>query len=168
MLAAPRGAPVLPSRVERPSFAGVESLMSTSADGEVATRLRSAKADGLHRRHRLIKREVETLLREGTRFARAEFTLSLVENSVGLGRMAIAVPKRILKLAVDRNRVRRTIREVFRQHRLRNLPVDVLVTLRSQLFIQSGVTKSGQHQRLGETLTSLFADVTRRFGASQC
>ncbi len=120
------------------------------------------------RQHRLIKHQVERLLRAGARLSRADFIVKLGENQVGRGRIAIAVPKRILKSAVDRNRVKRVIREAFRQHPVRGLPVDILVTLRSDVQVEPGGIKTRSHKsqlRRG-MLTQLLGDVARRFGVA--
>lgn len=119
------------------------------------------------RPHRLIKHEVETLLHAGARLSRADFIIKLGENQVSRGRIAIAVPKRILKSAVDRNRVKRVIRETFRQHPVRGLPVDMLVTLRSDAQPVPGEhdTRTHKNRLKREMLTHLLADVARRFGA---
>lgn len=57
----------------------------------------------------------------------------LARSPGGYARLAIAVPKRILNSAVDRNHVKRAIRECFRRHDLRFLPVDLLVSLISKM-----------------------------------
>ncbi len=44
-------------------------------------------------------------------------------------RLAISVPKRFVKSSVSRNYLKRQAREAFRQHRLRLLPVDMLISV---------------------------------------
>ena len=53
-------------------------------------------------------------------------------------RMAISVPRRLLKLAVDRNRFKRWVREAFRHHEIRVLPVDLLVSLIQRVEVANG------------------------------
>ena len=121
------------------------------------------KSKRLPRGSRLIKNDVVALLRQSARFSRAEFEIKLGENRVGRGRIAIAVPKRILKLAVHRNQVKRLIREEFRQNLLRISPLDLLVTLRG---VPGELTmRKRQRQQLRGTLRQLLGDVSRRLGA---
>ncbi len=124
-------------------------------------------ADSRFRReHRLAKHDVLGLLRDGARLSRAEFAVKLDENSGSGGRIAIAVPKRILKRAIDRNIVKRLIREEFRQNALRALPVDLLVTLRATAGVRPGEHATGKRQRrqLQSSLRQIFSDVSLRFG----
>lgn len=118
------------------------------------------------RQHRLVKHEVEALLGHGARLSRPPVALRLNENTAGQGRIAIAVPKRILRRAVDRNKVKRVIREQFRQHGTRKLPVDILFTLQSQLTGCADIRNTDKRARdqLRDVLTQLLADVSRRFG----
>ena len=118
------------------------------------------------RQHRLVKRDVVGLLREGARLAKANLVVKLSENKFGSGRLAIAIPKRILKRAVDRNRVKRVIRESFRRHRARVMPVDLLVTLHSRPKGATGAVITGKPMRhlLRLTAKQLFADIFQRFG----
>ncbi|HSH44049.1 MAG TPA: ribonuclease P protein component [Arenicellales bacterium] len=53
-------------------------------------------------------------------------------NNQGQARLGLAVPKRVLKRATDRARVKRLIRESFRHHRSELPAVDVVVTLKTQ------------------------------------
>ena len=141
--------PNLPTRGSEPPLGG-------NATGRSAFR----------RQHRLVKREVVGLLRDGARLAKVNLVVKLSENTFGSGRLAIAVPKRILKRAIDRNRVKRVIRESFRQHASRVLPVDLLVTLQSRPKAAVGAcitAKPARHQ-LRQAVTQLFADICRRFG----
>jgi ribonuclease P protein component len=43
--------------------------------------------------------------------------------------IALAVPKKQLPRAVDRNRVKRVLRETFRHHAARSQPIEMLLTL---------------------------------------
>ncbi len=53
-------------------------------------------------------------------------------NALTHGRLGISVARRWGK-AVRRNRFRRIVRETFRQHAIRHLPVDVLVIAKAPL-----------------------------------
>lgn len=126
---------------------------------------RHKQSNRFHRQHRLVKHQVVALLKSGARFNRGELGLKLGQNTFGQGRIAIAVPKRILKFAVDRNRVKRVIREQFRQHQARMLPVDMLVTLQRLIGAKNGQRRinKGERGQRRETLTQLLCDVSRRF-----
>lgn len=50
-------------------------------------------------------------------------------NPVGHARLGMMIPKRVLPRAVDRNRVKRWVREVFRTHQEELGPLDVIVRL---------------------------------------
>lgn len=63
-------------------------------------------------------------------------------------RLAIAVPKRLLKSAVSRNIVKRWIREAFRQHPMREQQVDMLITLESKLDLKSNAERQAARQEL--------------------
>ena len=108
------------------------------------------------------------MLRDGARLTRAEFAIKLAGSSTGQGRIAIAVPKRIHKLAVDRNRIKRMIREAFRQNRVRVASVDMLVTLQARATpppSEGSNNRRRESQRMRDALTQLLDDVLRRFGA---
>ncbi|MEQ1515447.1 MAG: ribonuclease P protein component, partial [Usitatibacteraceae bacterium] len=68
---------------------------------------------------------------------------------------------RILKSAVDRNYVKRVVREQFRRHPIRSLAVDMLVTLQSKKGSSGKRREEGGRWR--ESLMQLFTDIARRF-----
>jgi ribonuclease P protein component len=59
--------------------------------------------------------------------------LQAARNEGEAGRLGIAIAKRYAKRSVDRNLVKRVVREVFRVHRVKHHSADFLVSLRAPL-----------------------------------
>jgi ribonuclease P protein component len=57
------------------------------------------------------------------------FVAAAMANGLGESRLAVRVAKKVMKSAVARNRMRRCVREVFRQLRSQFVPSDFLVSL---------------------------------------
>lgn len=53
----------------------------------------------------------------------------VAEAPDNVSRIALSVPKRLLKRSIDRNRAKRVLRESFRVHAIREAGVDTLITL---------------------------------------
>jgi ribonuclease P protein component len=69
-----------------------------------------------------------TALRKPTgRLGSACFRIRYRDNEVGFARLGQAVSRRVSKRAVDRNRIKRIVRESFRHARGRLPAVDVLI-----------------------------------------
>jgi len=65
------------------------------------------------------------------RFGNRNFTLLVRANSLGHPRLGLAIAKKSAKLAVDRNRIKRLVRESFR-HQIADLPsIDIIAMCRS-------------------------------------
>ena len=80
---------------------------------------------------RLIKAEdYQYVFANAKRFGNHNFTLLVRKNDVGHARLGLAIAKKSVKLAVDRNRIKRLIRESFR-HEISELPpVDIIAMCR--------------------------------------
>lgn len=72
--------------------------------------------------------------------------------------MAIAVPKRLLKSAVARNRIKRVVREKFREHYASSAPLHLLVTLK----VKNDGKRADARKLLRVELASLFDAAARR------
>ncbi len=85
----------------------------------------------LERRHRLTqKAEFDRVLRGGGKKVRAGPLRIVIATSMTAGpRLGVVVPKRHLRLAVRRNKLKRVIRESFRLASERLPPLDVVVML---------------------------------------
>lgn len=83
------------------------------------------------RRRRLVAKDQfdAVLRRPDVRLAGGPFRLAARANDAGLARLGLVVGKRAAARAVDRNRVKRCIRESFRMAMNDLPPVDVVVRL---------------------------------------
>ncbi|MGR9052712.1 MAG: ribonuclease P protein component [Gammaproteobacteria bacterium] len=62
----------------------------------------------------------------------AYFTLLACTNSCGYPRLGLAITKKNIKRAVDRNKLKRTVRESFRLHQQKLTGIDVVVLARRE------------------------------------
>ncbi|WP_371375489.1 ribonuclease P protein component [Thalassotalea aquiviva] len=64
-----------------------------------------------------------------TRYGSSHFTILITSNSDSKNRLGMAIAKKRVKLAVQRNRIKRLVRESFRinQHKLPNIDMVVMV-----------------------------------------
>ncbi len=60
-------------------------------------------------------REIKRVLKLGRRFSSPECSLYMLANTLGHPRMTVVVSAGVSKLAVDRNRLKRQMRDVLRQ-----------------------------------------------------
>lgn len=60
------------------------------------------------------------------------------DNGLGHARLGLAISKRVSKHAVERNRIKRLLRESFRRVRHRLPPVDLMVMAREQVTTMPG------------------------------
>jgi ribonuclease P protein component len=66
------------------------------------------------------------------------FHVRYQNNALGHARLGLAISKRVSKRAVDRNRIKRLLRESFRRVRHRLPAVDLMVMAREQATTMSG------------------------------
>ena len=93
-----------------------------------------ARLHGLPRERRLRQSaDFKRLYAKGRRVSQERFTAVVRANDLGAPRLGLSVAARILRRAVQRNRVRRLIRESFRHHQLALPAVDIVIGLRGPL-----------------------------------
>jgi len=72
-------------------------------------------------------------------------------------RIAVAVPKRLLKKAVERNLVKRWIREALRQHDARFVTANILLTLTAKVNLNDASEKALLKQQISDLLAKFEA-----------
>jgi ribonuclease P protein component, eubacterial len=116
---------------------------------------RDARPQGLSRRHRFSTRSAFGPVLRGSRKLRGRLAvLHLVPGPMSTSRLGIALTRRLVPAAHDRNRVKRLARELFRRHALKDSGVDCVVALRERF-------DDAQVAPLREELTQLFDQAAR-------
>lgn len=91
------------------------------------------RAAGLPREARLRRAADFAAMRQGSgRLGGRCFSVRYRPNGLGHARLGLAISKRVSKCAVERNRIKRLLRESFRRARHELPPVDLLVMAREQ------------------------------------
>ena len=106
---------------------------------------------------RRLRRKVEfdAAYAHGRRFGNGFFGVTAFLNDKGGPRVGLAVAVRIAGSSVERNRIRRIIRESFRLHQHELPSVDLIVSAR-------GRAKNAPRRELHESLAELWKKVTEQ------
>ena len=113
-------------------------------------------------RKRLAQAGVLAILKTGKRLAKVDFELKFLipaaRDVACDGKIAISVPKRLLKSSVARNRIKRLVREEYRAHKVATAPLHMFVNYRSR---DDGRLASSRRSLRAE-LAALFEDAALR------
>jgi ribonuclease P protein component len=126
----------------------------------VASRGASPERLRLPQRRRLRRKsEYDAVYARGRRFSDAYFAIVARRNDMGCPRLGLAVATKVAGNSVERNRIRRVIRETFRlrQHRLPAL--DLVVSAR-------GAVARAKNAVLRSSLDTLWDRVTEQCASS--
>lgn len=74
--------------------------------------------------------EFRRAFRQGRRVSDSLFTVVAVRNGSGCARLGLAVSRKAARRAVDRNRIKRVVRDAFRRGQVRLSGFDVVVLAR--------------------------------------
>jgi len=83
---------------------------------------------------RLGTTDIAALLASGRALRHNGFSVLLRANAFGVPRLGLIVPKRVFPRAVDRNRMKRVLRELFRAQQARLGSRDILIRVSSGKF----------------------------------
>lgn len=88
------------------------------------------------------------------RIGDAGFTLLVRDNDAGFARLGLAISRKCARRAVDRQRIKRLIRESFRHHRTALAHVDIVVMCRPAVTGWDNERIRGSLDRLWARLTA--------------
>ena len=94
---------------------------------------RGARKEGYSRRYRFtVQGSFGTVLR-GPRKLRGRFAiLHVAPGRAGQSRLGVALIRRLIPRSVDRNKVKRLVRDAFRRHGVKHAGLDCVVSLRER------------------------------------
>jgi ribonuclease P protein component len=94
---------------------------------------RCARKEGYSRRHRFTAQGSFGPILKGSRKVRGQFAiLHAAPARDSHSRLGIALTKRLVPAATDRNEVKRLVRETFRRHLVKQSGLECVVTLRQK------------------------------------
>lgn len=105
------------------------------------------------------KSDFDRVYREARRSADGSFAIFTRSNDAGLPRLGLSVAARVIGNAVQRNRIKRLVRESFRQHQHELPPIDIVVNARSG-------ARDADNAAIGRSLDKLWRAVIRQCAAS--
>lgn len=105
-------------------------------------------------RRLLHKTEYDRVFAQATKVTNSEFIILYRENDLGYARLGLAISKKKIAKAHDRNRIKRLLRESFR---LKLLPaVDLIVLAKQGVEKQKNTDISERLGKTWEKLTSYY------------
>jgi ribonuclease P protein component len=135
--------PVAPEAVrDSRSDKAASHFISLPDDGGLAAGKRKIPAAGFSAASRLSRKDGFDRVVQSENLSDRHFKVYFVCNNERNSRLGIIAGKKILPRAVDRNRIKRIIRETFRRHGIRAQGVDVVVKVR-QADVQAPEVKTG-------------------------
>jgi ribonuclease P protein component len=96
--------------------------------------------------------QFEAVLRSGTRVSTRNFVARARPNDAEQARLGMIAGKKAAPRAVDRNRAKRLIREIFRSTASRFGAYDVTVQLRNDLRAEQNIALRGELEALFDSL----------------
>jgi len=94
---------------------------------------RHARKEGFSRRHRFAQRgSFGPVLRSPRKIRGRLAVVHVVTGARAVSRLGIALTRRLVPSSLERNRVKRMVRETFRSHEVKDAALDCVVTLRSR------------------------------------
>jgi len=129
-----QSSPAQDARVSDPDEHEERTARSEEKAGQGSQTTDRVKGDARFRpQDRIRKRsEYKVIYDKGQRIPSGSFVLFVMRNALGRPRLGITATRRIGG-AVQRNRAKRLLREIFRRHRLELDSVDIVVNARASL-----------------------------------
>jgi ribonuclease P protein component len=93
---------------------------------------RDARAEGFSRRHRFtVQGSFGAVLRNSRKLRSPHAVLHVTTGHPGTSRLGIALTRKLVPSSVERNALKRSLREAFRRHPVKRAGLDLVVMFRA-------------------------------------
>lgn len=100
--------------------------------------------------------DFQQVFAKANRFSSYHITILTNNSPSNFNRLGLAIAKKRVKLAVDRNRIKRLVREKFRLNNAKLPPIDMVV------MVKSGADKLS-NEELNKQLDYLWRKISRKY-----
>ena len=115
--------------------------------------------EGYPRRHRFtVQGSFGTVLRGSRKLRGRLITVHAGPGRSGVSRLGVGLSRKLVRRAVDRNSVKRLVREVFRRHLLKRAGLDCVVMLRERFAASDAAALRDEVRALFDQLLPQTAD----------
>jgi ribonuclease P protein component len=95
---------------------------------------RDARAEGFSRRHRFtVQGSFGAVLRNSRKLRSPHAVLHVTTGTPGFSRLGVALTRRLMPSSVERNALKRALREAFRRHAVKRAGLDLVVMFRARI-----------------------------------
>ena len=96
---------------------------------------RDARSEGFSRRHRFaVQGSFGAVLRNSRKLRSPHAVLHVTPGIPGTSRLGVALTRRLMPSSVERNAVKRALREAFRRHSIKAAGLDLVVMFRAPII----------------------------------
>ncbi len=115
---------------------------------------KSGHSYNFSRQFRLVTaNDYQNVFNNPKRVSSSELLFLFCKNNKGFSRLGLAIAKKQFPLAVDRNRIKRLVRESFRELRTQLSSVDIVVMARKNLLnMDNGQTRTQLDKLWGQVI----------------
>jgi len=108
------------------------------------------------KKHRLlVPSDYQRVFKQGCRQRGGLFSLNVCANGENCARLGLAIAKRYIPLSVERNRIRRVVRESFRHYQSHLKGKDIVISARGALHELSNASLNEELVRQWKLLVGL-------------
>jgi len=116
---------------------------------------RDARAEGFSRKHRFsVQGSFGAVLRNSRKLRSPHAVLHVTTGIPGSSRLGVALTRRLMPSSVERNALKRALREAFRRHPVKAAGLDLVVMFRSRFA-------PAERRAVVDEVTGLFDEAVR-------
>ena len=116
---------------------------------------RDARAEGFSRRHRFtVQGSFGAILRTSRKLRSPHAVLHVTTGTPGSSRLGVALTRRLIPSSVERNAMKRALREAYRRHVVKRAGLDLVVMFRVRIVPAERRSVVGEVQGLFDQAAS--------------